>query len=412
MMGLGVVSLARAVALLAPALALMGYFAASHFLFYGVVLSGGVVGFCILLFHVVQDTVERIVSTGEETQPAQESRVRLVPVAVAFLLICAALPVLAIVWGANMTDLSTGWRTISDGFHVGDVVISPVRFFGFLLVFSICYVLTRIVQGVLTRSVLPYSGLDAGGKAAVRAGVFYVGVFLSALVAISATGLDLSSLAIVAGALSVGIGFGLQSIVNNFISGLILLVERPIKVGDRVTVNGQDGFVRRISVRSTEIETFDRASLIVPNAEFITTTVVNWTHRNTLGRALINVSAGYDADPDQVLDILLKAAHECELVLKHPPPWAGFDNFGPDGLDFILIAVVTDVNKVGDARSDVRIRILRAVRAAGIEIPYPQRDFHIRDLHKLRDVFERVGGGTAAGEEAGLNPATRSKVRG
>jgi small-conductance mechanosensitive channel len=394
---------------LAPALALMGYFAASHFLFYGVVLSGGVVGFCILLFHVVQDTVERIVSTGEETQPAQESRVRLVPVAVAFLLICAALPVLAIVWGANMTDLSTGWRTISEGFHVGDVVISPVRFFGFLLVFSICYVLTRIVQGVLTRSVLPYSGLDAGGKAAVRAGVFYVGVFLSALVAISATGLDLSSLAIVAGALSVGIGFGLQNIVNNFVSGIILLIERPIKAGDWVQLGSGTGYVKQVNVRSTEIETFDRSSLIVPNSELISGPVTNYTHNNLNGRLIVPIGVAYGTDPRKVEEILTDIATSHSMLLRRPTPYVLFRRFGADALEFEIRGVLRDVNWILNVTSDINYEIARRFAEAGIEIPFAQRDLHLRNAgeigHSIADALK------GAKEERAQSPQEQQSKR-
>lgn len=408
MMGMGVVLLARAVALVAPALALMGYFAASHFLFYGVVLSGGVIGFCILLFHVVQDTVDRIVSTGDETRPAQESRVRLIPVAVAFLLTCAAVPVLAVVWGADTTDLSAGWRTVSEGFKVGDVVISPLDFFGFLLVFSICYVLTRIVQGILTRSVLPYSGLDAGGKAAVRAGVFYVGVFLSALVAISATGLDLSSLAIVAGALSVGIGFGLQNIVNNFVSGIILLIERPIKAGDWVQLGSGTGYVKQVNVRSTEIETFDRSSLIVPNSELISGPVTNYTHNNLNGRVIVPIGVAYGTDPRKVETILTEIAAAHPMLLRRPVPYVLFRRFGADALEFEIRGVLRDVNWILNVTSDINYEIARRFAEAGIEIPFAQRDLHLRNAGELGESIASAMKGKSA-RQAPQAPAPEGK---
>ena len=159
---------------------------------------------------------------------------------------------------------------------------------------------------------------------------------LAALLAISYAGFDITNLAIVAGALSVGIGFGLQSIVNNFVSGLILLIERPIKVGDRIVVGDQQGMVRRISVRATEIETFDRASLIVPNSELITGRVLNWTHRDSLGGVSVKVGVGYDADPEQVIAILRKCANEHREVLRSPAPGASFEGFGDSALIFGL----------------------------------------------------------------------------
>src|SRR5205085_10526985 len=136
----------------------------------------------------------------------------------------------------------------------------------------------------------------------------YLGVIAALTFALAELGIDVQKIALIAGALSVGIGFGLQSVVSNFVSGLILLTERPIRVGDSIVVKGEEGWVRRVRVRATEIETFDRASVIIPNSEFITGVVKNWTRANTLGRVVIKVGVAYDSDPDQVRDILLDIA--------------------------------------------------------------------------------------------------------
>ena len=173
-----------------------------------------------------------------------------------------------------------------------------------ILLFTALLFLTRVIQRRLRENVLVAPRMDAGIAHSIDTAVGYLGTALAAIIAISYAGFDITSLAIVAGALSVGIGFGLQSIVNNFVSGLILLIERPIKVGDWVVVGNEQGNVKRISVRSTEIETFDRASLIVPNSELITGRVLNWTHRNALGRVVLKFNAGPDADPRRVLAIL------------------------------------------------------------------------------------------------------------
>lgn len=306
------------------------------------------------------------------------------------LLFAVAVPLLMLSWGLSVADITSWARAVVFGFEVGGIRVSPARILTAVVLFVILLAVTRFVQRWLAAGALAQGRMEAGLANSIYTGAGYIGFAVATLAAISYAGFDITSLAIVAGALSVGIGFGLQSIVNNFVSGLILLVERPIKVGDRVTVDGQEGFVRRISVRSTEIETFDRASLIVPNSEFITKTVTNWTHRNALGRALVKVSVSYDSDPEKVLELLLKVAGECPLVQKHPPPWAGFDNFGADGLDFVLIGIVADVNKVGDARSDLRIRIFNALREAKIEVPFPQRDVHVRDLEGLQQVLTRI----------------------
>jgi potassium efflux system protein len=211
------------------------------------------------------------------------------------------------------------------------------------------------------------------------------------LVGVSYAGLDVTNLAIVAGALSVGIGFGLQSIVNNFVSGLILLIERPIKVGDWIVVGEHQGYVRRISVRSTEIETFDRASLILPNSELITGTVQNWTHRNSMGRVVVPVGVSYDCDPEHVVDVLKAAVARCESLLKFPQPFISFDNFGDSSLDFTVRAYIRDVNNSLSAKTEIRTAIAKAFQAEGIEIPFPQRDIHLRDLDGVRQMMAKAG---------------------
>jgi small-conductance mechanosensitive channel len=160
----------------------------------------------------------------------------------------------------------------------------------------------------------------------------------------------------------VGIGFGLQSIVNNFVSGLILLVERPIKVGDWVVVGDQQGNVRRISVRSTEIETFDRASLIVPNSELVSGRVLNWTHRNMLGRVVMKVTTDIKTNPKTVIEILEKAARDQPQVQSIPPPLAALESFTPTSIEFTLRATVSDVNAGARVRSNLHIAILEALR--------------------------------------------------
>jgi small-conductance mechanosensitive channel len=157
-----------------------------------------------------------------------------------------------------------------------------------------------------------------------------------------------------------------------------------------VSVKDQQGFVRRISVRSTEIETFDKASVIVPNSDLITSSVTNWTHRNALGTVSVKARASYQADPERVRDILLKVGSECPLIMQHPTPSVVFDNFGPDGLEFSLNAVIADVGKGDAVKSDLRFRILKAFREAGIEMPYAQHDIHLRDLDAVRSVLTRL----------------------
>ncbi|HRO50892.1 MAG TPA: DUF3772 domain-containing protein [Hyphomicrobium sp.] len=386
-------ALAGAVALLLASL--LGYVGLARLIATHVVVTGGAIAVVLVIHLAIRSLLAGPVKSmledgfGLDAHQAVALR-RVASVVLNAALALVAIPLVLVTWGYTTQEALSWLRAAVFGFEIGEVRISLARILFAIALFLALVFATRLAQKWLDTGVLRSQRIDQGIANSIRTAVGYVGFILAVLVAVSYGGLDITNFAIVAGALSVGIGFGLQSIVNNFVSGLILLVERPIKVGDRVTVNNQDGFVRRISVRSTEIETFDRASLIVPNSELITGTVTNWTHRNSLGRALVNVSVSYQSDPEQVRDILLKVASECPLILQHPPPWVGLDNFGPNGLDFLLIAVVGDVTAVGGARSDLRFRILKAFREEGIEIALAQHDVHLRDLDVVRGALARL----------------------
>ncbi|MEM9028741.1 MAG: mechanosensitive ion channel domain-containing protein, partial [Pseudomonadota bacterium] len=293
------------------------------------------------------------------------------------LMFLIAVPILLLSWGFSSADIAGWTRTLIFGFEVGQVHISPARILLAIAIFVGLILATRLIQRWMKTSWLAPQRVDPGLAHSIHQFMGYAGVALAVLAAISYAGLDVTNIAIIAGALSVGIGFGLQSIVNNFVSGLILLVERPIKVGDWIVVGDHQGHVRRISVRSTEIETFDRASLILPNSELISGTVQNWTHRNTLGRVVVPVGASYDANPDQVIAILREVAENCPSVLQHPAPFIAFEGLGASSLDFTVRAYIPNVNSMLSAKTEILLGVVKAFRDADIEIPFPQQDIHL-----------------------------------
>ena len=295
------------------------------------------------------------------------------------ILIVATILLALAPWGLDSSNLIGNLKGAFFGFQVGGVTISLSNIATALAFFILGSIATRAIQNWLETSYLPHTELDRGLRNSIRTIFGYVGMIIATMAALSQLGFSLEKLTIVAGALSVGIGFGLRSIVENFVSGLILLWERPIRVGDWIVLGTEQGTVKKINVRATEIQTFDRASLIIPNSELISGRVKNWMHADRTGRIIIPVNVDYRADPEEVQKLLKDAALAHREVMSEPGPMVIFKDLGESGLDFELRCFV-DVDAMAPTRSELLFDIFRRLREAKIDIPYPTRRLEITNL--------------------------------
>ncbi|MBL6958791.1 MAG: mechanosensitive ion channel family protein, partial [Rhodospirillales bacterium] len=380
--------LAMLVVIAAPIAGAVGYVHLTKYLLLNIILSGLLLGLLALLRGVFHDVVVLLLNR-QQNMPGTFNRMLeitdqsrnflhfvLVSLIDLLILIGGVLAALSI-WGMQPHEI-TAWIGLAlQGVSIGSYTFSLTDLLLAVLIFVIVIIVTRAVQWVLEERVLPQTRLDIGVRHSLKRSIGYVGLVIALFMAVSTLGIDLSNVAIVAGALSVGIGFGLQSLVNNFVSGLILLIERPIKVGDWIVVGAQEGYVKRINVRATEITTFQQASVIIPNAEFLTNSVTNWTHKNVQGRVEVQVGVAYGTDAEKVSDILIDCAKEHPEVLTYPEPTALFMDFADSSLLFELRAFVKEIDRRRRIASDLRFAINAAFIREGVEIPFPQRVVHM-----------------------------------
>ena len=286
------------------------------------------------------------------------------------------------VWDPTGTVLGTISSYATDGIPMGDIRIIPTNIIAGIIAFVVLTAITGWVKVWIEKRWLRQITADRGARDALVTIVGYAGFTISLLVGLSIGGINITGLAVVAGALSVGIGFGLQSIANNFVSGIILLFERPIKSGDFISVGDVEGYVRKISIRATEIETLDNQDMLIPNAELVSGRVTNWVLHNPYGRLKLKIGVAYGSDVKKVISILQDIASSNSQVItdgRASPPKALFMGFGDSSLKFELRVRILDIKKRYDVLSELNLGVNDAFIKEDIEIPFPQRDIHIKD---------------------------------
>lgn len=367
----------------------LGYHLLAFYLLFGITMTVIVTFFTGLLSKVICSTLDTL--QGKDLPWQQKLRTyfglkrneRLIEIIWLRILLYIVLYLGFIVsilkiWGLAQANFQIVVNHLVSGFDIGKLHIIPARIIEGALFFIMLSLITRWFRTYIIKNA--DWQLEGGSRESLASIFGYVGFAIAFILGMLIAGVNFSGLALIAGALAVGIGFGLQNIVNNFVSGIILLIERPIKLGDRITIGNTEGHVRKISLRSTHITTLELADLIVPNAELISQQVVNYMLHDVRYRISVKVGIAYGSDTELAKNILLSIAKTHPNVIndrKEIEPILYFRTFGESSLNFELFCVVQDVNMRAQVISDLHFSIEKAFKEKGIEIPFPQRDIHI-----------------------------------
>jgi len=374
------------------ALRTVGWILLAWLLFY--LTSGGVQ----VLFH--NALMQKIPVVRDHNQ----ALVRQAGIAAKVLIGGVTLAMILMVWDVFDNPLAAVEGILSWGFTIGPQKITLVLVLVALAFLYGSFVLSWVIQYLILQDEAAKVKMGPGGQQSLASLVHYTLIFVGFLVAMVILGIDLTKVTILLGALGVGIGFGLQQIVNNFICGIILLLERPIRVGDYIELgDGEWAEVKRIGLRATRVLTFDRADIWIPNADLITHQVVNWTFSDRFARLKIPVGVAYGTDTHQVLDLLMEVANEDKAVVQYPAPYAYFNGFGDSSLKFELRVYLLDLDNWFTVYGRLYQSIEQKLREAGITIPFPQRDLHVRSVD--REVLEMDAAPAVPETRAAANPS-------
>lgn len=285
--------------------------------------------------------------------------------------------------------LKTSWNF--ELFHLGTSQFTTKTFFLFIFSLFLLFYLSSKIKKVLVNKIFSRYDLDIGVSQSIATIMRYLLIIIGLLIIFQTTGIDLSAIGLLLGALGVGIGFGLQSITNNFISGLIILFERPIKVGDRIEVDDLAGNIIDISARATTIITNDNIAVIVPNSDFINTRVINWSHNNKQVRLNFPVGVSYNEDPEKIRKLLMEVANDNQGILRSPEPYILFEGLGESSLNFIVMVWTSEyIDRPKILRSELYYEIFSKFKEHNVEIPFPQHDIHLRSgFEAIADKIEK-----------------------
>jgi small-conductance mechanosensitive channel len=286
----------------------------------------------------------------------------------------------------TIDDMLLTLRKISNYtiFELNQTPVTVSSIMMFILVIALFYIVSRMSNKIIMARLFTRLKIEESTRYNLIRVIHYITMVIGAIVAFQFIGIDLSGLAVIFGLLSVGIGFGLQNVTSNFVAGLILLFERPIKIGDRITVGDTEGDVLEINIRSTTIRTVNNITIIVPNSEFVSSNVINWSHGDTKIRLEIEVGVSYNSDLDAVLRCLKEVANENSEVLKKPEPDVLFVNFGDSSWSMKVRVWIQSPKRHPMVRSDLNCAIVRKFRENNVEIPFPQRDLHLKSPESIK----------------------------